>query len=112
MIHAESTPSQLEVVHMYSSYPIQLADDVMLAKETISACAKTFGMKALILPKTSMCHTGNRLHLHFSFRDWDSKSNENAFSDHTQQHRISTKGASFIEGILRFYTSIIRVIHC
>ncbi len=107
MIHAESAPSQLEVVLTYCNDPIQLADDVVLAKETISACAKKFGMKALFLPKTSMCQAGNGLHLHFSFRDLNSPTSENAFSDHTQQHGLSAKGASFIEGILQHLPSLL-----
>jgi len=107
MIDAESAPSQL-VVLTYSSYPLQLADDVMLAKETISACAKKFGMKALLLPKTSMCHAGDGLNLHFSFRDRNSQSNENTFSDHARQHGISAKGGSFMEGILQHLPSLLR----
>jgi len=106
LVHAESAPGQLEVVLSYSSNVMQLADDVVLARETISACAKKHGMKALFLPKTSMMTAGNGLHLHFSFRDVGS-STDNTFSDPSQPTGISLRGQSFIEGILSHLPSLL-----
>ncbi|KAL9191079.1 hypothetical protein ACHAXT_000785 [Thalassiosira profunda] len=105
LIHAESAPGQLELVLSYSSNVMQVADDVLYARETISACAKKHGMKALFLPKTSMTTAGNGLHLHFSFRDVGSA--KNAFSDLTQSHGVSSRGQSLIEGILRHLPSLL-----
>ena len=105
LIHSESAPGQLEVVLSYSSRVVQLADDVVLARETISACAKKHGMKALFLPKTSMVTAGNGCHLHFSFRNVGST--DNSFSDHTQQTGISAQGGSFMEGILDHLPSLL-----
>jgi len=106
LIHAESAPGQVEMVLSYSSNAVQLADDVLLARETISACAKKHGMKAMFLPKTSMMTAGNGLHLHFSFRDVSS-SGDNSFPDPTQPTRISTQGQSFMEGILDHLPSLL-----
>lgn len=106
LIHSESAPGQLEIVIRYSSNVVQLADDVVLARETISACAKKHGMKALFLPKTSMMTAGNGCHLHFSFRDRGS-SEENIFSDASRPTGISTKGEYFIEGILSHLPSLL-----
>lgn len=106
LIHSESAPGQLEVVLSYSSNIIQLADDVVLARETISACAKKHGMKALFLPKTSMMTAGNGLHLHFSFGDVESGA-RNSFSDPTQPTGISSRGQSFMEGILGHLPSLL-----
>lgn len=106
LVHAESAPGQLEVVLSYSSSVMQLADDVVLARETISSCAKKHGMKALFLPKTSMMTAGNGLHLHFSFRDAGS-SLGNSFFDPSQPTGISLRGQSFIEGILGHLPSLL-----
>jgi len=106
LVHAESAPGQLEVVLSYSSNVMQLADDVVLARETISSCAKMHGMKALFLPKTSMTTAGNGLHLHFSFKDVGSSS-DNRFSDPSQPTGISLRGQSFMEGILGHLPSLL-----
>ena len=106
LLHAESAPGQLEVVLRYSTDAVQLADDVVLTRETIASCAKAHGYKALFLPKTSMITAGNGLHLHFSFRDVES-SLDNTFSDPSQPTGISAKGQSFIEGILAHLPSLL-----
>lgn len=106
LIHAESGPGQLEIVLSYSSNVMQLADDVVLARETIEVEAKKHGMKALFLPKTSMTTAGNGLHLHFSFRDVSS-SLDNSFPDPTQPTGISPKGGSFVEGIMDHLPSLL-----
>jgi len=110
LIHTESAPGQLEVVLGYSSNVLQLADDVVLARETISACAKKHRMKAVFLPKTSMMTAGSGCHLHFSFRNVGgsvSSVDDNAFSDPTQPTGISLQGGSFIEGILDHLPSLL-----
>jgi glutamine synthetase len=105
-IHAESAPGQLEVVLTHSNNVLQLADDVLFAKETIIACAKQHGMQAVFLPKTSAMQAGNGLHLHLSFQDVSS-SKVNSFSDPTRLSGISLKGESFIEGILSHLPSLL-----
>ncbi|KAL7529814.1 hypothetical protein ACHAXR_003171, partial [Thalassiosira sp. AJA248-18] len=107
LIHAESAPGQMEVVLSYTSNVMQVADDVVLTRETITACAKKFGMKALFLPKTSMMTAGSGLHLHFSFRNVGESSSDNLFSDPTQPIGISLRGGSFIEGLLGHLPSLL-----
>jgi glutamine synthetase len=106
LLHAESAPSQLEVVLRYSTNVMQLADDIVLCRETITSCAKSHGYKALFLPKTSMMTAGNGLHLHFSFRHVESTL-DNTFSDPSQPSGISLEGQSFIEGILAHLSSLL-----
>ena len=104
-IHGESAHGQLEVVLTHSDV-LELADDVLFARETITACAKQHGMKALFLPKTSEMQAGNGLHLHFSFKDV-SNNRSNSFSDPTRTTGISINGESFIEGILNHLPSLL-----
>lgn len=59
LIHSESAPGQLEIVLAYSDNVLQLADDIVYARETIKNVSKQHGMKALFLPKTSMMAAGN-----------------------------------------------------
>jgi glutamine synthetase len=105
-IHGESAPGQLEVVLSHSKDVLQLADDVLFARETIIACAKQYGMQALFLPKTAETQAGNGLHLHFSFDDI-STGRSNSFSDPSRPSGISLKGESFIEGILNHLPSLL-----
>jgi glutamine synthetase len=105
LIHSESAPGQLEVVLRYSDNVLQLADDVVYARETVKNVAKQYGMKALFLPKTSMMAAGNGGHLHFSFKEVGSS--RNAFSDSSQPTGISKKGQSFMEGVLDHLSSIL-----
>jgi len=106
LIHSESAPGQLEVVLSYSNDILQLADDVVYARETVTNVAKQHGMRALFLPKTSMMAAGNGGHLHFSFRETGSK-HRNAFSDPSQPTGISRKGGAFIEGLLHHLPSLL-----
>jgi glutamine synthetase len=105
-IHAESASGQLEVVLTHSNDVLQLADDVVFARETITACAKQHGMRALFLPKVSATQAGNGLHLHFSFQE-NSSNASNAFSDPSRPSGISVKGESFVEGILTHLASLL-----
>mmetsp|Transcript_18118 Transcript_18118/g.28427 ORF Transcript_18118/g.28427 Transcript_18118/m.28427 type:complete len:504 (+) Transcript_18118:78-1589(+) len=106
LIHSESAPGQLEVVLSYSDDILQLADEVVYARETITNVAKQHDMKALFLPKTSIMTAGNGSHLHFSFREVGSQ-HRNAFSDPSQSTGISCKGEAFIEGLLDHLPSLL-----
>ena len=92
----------MEVVLKYKNDPMQLADNVVLAKETIRAVARQCSMKALFLPKYNMMQAGNGLHLHVSVRD--ATTDRPLFScDRTDGGRqgLSGKASSFLEGILQ-----------
>ena len=66
-IHAESAPGQVEVVLRYChNDPVEMADRLILARETISSTAKSMGLLALWLPKIFASKAGNGNHLHLS----------------------------------------------
>ena len=96
LIHSESGPGQVEFVLQYSNDPVTLADNVILAKETIRAVARKYGHKALFIPKYDMTKAGNGMHVHMSIRD--ATTGQPIFCNGSS---LTEKGASFVEGILR-----------
>jgi len=97
-IHSESGPGQLEVVLQYSKNPLELADSVVLAQETIRAVAKKYNYKALFLPKYDMMKAGNGMHVHMSI--FDSITGQPIFSN-GGNGGLSSKGSAFVEGLLQ-----------
>lgn len=95
-VHAESAPGQVEVVLEYSNDPMEMADNIIYARETIRAVAKRHGMKAHFTPKYSSMVAGNGMHVHVSTRN-----HENNQPDFCQGSSLTPKGASFVEGVLR-----------
>jgi len=108
MVHSESAPGQLEVVLKYQEDAMRLADNVILARETIRACAKAHGMRALFLPKIEAFAAGNGMHLHFSFSDAPS-GKPNAFSHQSKPSAMSSLAEAFIEGMLRHLPALLAV---
>eukprot|EP00550_Attheya_septentrionalis_P008542 CAMPEP_0198286484 /NCGR_PEP_ID=MMETSP1449-20131203/5562_1 /TAXON_ID=420275 /ORGANISM="Attheya septentrionalis, Strain CCMP2084" /LENGTH=892 /DNA_ID=CAMNT_0043984245 /DNA_START=98 /DNA_END=2776 /DNA_ORIENTATION=- len=107
-IHTESASGQLEVVLDYQLDAIKLADNVVLARETIRACAKQHDMIALFLPKINATQAGNGMHLHLSFRDLQShEPTENAFPHQTIRGAMSLKAESFTEGLLQHLPALL-----
>ncbi|KAL3928940.1 MAG: hypothetical protein SGBAC_012423 [Bacillariaceae sp.] len=108
-IHAESGPGQLEVVLKYTTDPVEMADRVILAQETVRALAKKYGYRAIFLPKYDLTQAGNGMHVHMSI--FDSTTGEpilGASSAATAAAAaaaagggLSSKGASFVEGLLQ-----------
>jgi glutamine synthetase len=108
LIHAESAPGQLEVVLGYQLDAMKLADNIVLARETIRSVARAHKLRALFLPKINAMQAGNGLHLHFSFRDLNaSHPKENAFPHDNMAGEMSHKGGSFVEGILERLPSLL-----
>jgi glutamine synthetase len=111
MIHSESAPGQVEIVLAYQESPVQLADHVVLTRETITAVAYKHGMKILFLPKTDPTEAGNGCHVHMSLRDIETGRNIFSSTEALGRRRqsflqgsskdISPQGQSFMEGILR-----------
>jgi len=97
-IHSESGPGQVEVVLQYSKDPLQLADSVVLAQETIRAVSKKYNYKALFLPKYDMMKAGNGMHVHMSILD--ATTGQPVFSGGTNGG-LSSKGSAFVEGLLQ-----------
>jgi glutamine synthetase len=105
LIHAESAPGQLEIVLSYRTNPVQLADDVLLAKETVQAVAAKHGLKAIFLPKLYDDKAGNGLHVHLSYYRYSeivgsTGGPANAFCDPCTG-LLTRGGSAFLEGILQ-----------
>lgn len=108
LIHAESGIGQLELVLKYQSNAIRLADQLILARETIRAVARAHKLRSIFLPKTNLNQAGNGLHLHLSFRDLDSsRPQENAFPNCDNLGYVCRKGEAFMEGILEHLPSLL-----
>lgn len=117
MIHAESAPGQLEVVLAYQKDPVQLADNVTFARETIREVARKHGLKALFLPKILPMAAGNGCHVHLSL--YSLETGENLYVEKKSLSRrrqsfllgeskdISCIGKSFMEGILHHLPALL-----
>jgi glutamine synthetase len=96
---------------------VQLADHVVLARETITAVAYKHGMKAIFLPKSDPRRAGNGCHVHISFRDMETGRNIFSSAESLSRRRqpfligsakdISPQGQSFMEGILRHLPALL-----
>ncbi len=60
---------QVELVLKYSDDVLQMADSVVLARETITAVSSRHGLTAVFLPKVFSDKAGNGCHIHVSFQD-------------------------------------------
>jgi glutamine synthetase len=117
LFHAESAFGQMEIVLEYSLDPVHLADDVVLARETIRCVANQHGMKAVFLPKVFENQAGNGCHIHLSLRN--SSNTQNVFASNTDssttdlsclgENVMSNVGQQFVEGILSHLPSIMAV---
>lgn len=117
-IHAESAPGQVEVVLRYChDDPVEMADRLILARETISSTAKSMGLLALWLPKIFADKAGNGNHLHLSL--FDATTGANLFAATLAAHDdtrrplaqpsaddIHPTARCFIEGILSHLPSL------
>ena len=110
MIHAESAPGQMELVLPYEHDVMRLADNVVLARETIQACAKGHGMRAVFLPKVYEGQAGNGMHLHLSLRDTRAREPlRNTFPGTTSPFAMSRVGQSFLEGMLTHLEALLGI---
>jgi glutamine synthetase len=101
-------PGQLEIVLRYLNDPVQLADAVLMTRETIRSVARAHSLKALFIPKYDLMQAGNGLHVHMSIRDQTTGlpifSNGSAASQ-----GLSSRGSAFVEGILRHLPALMGV---
>jgi glutamine synthetase len=118
LLHAESAPGQMELVLEYTTDPVDIADQVVLARETIRAVAIQDNMKAVFLPKPFKDRAGNGCHIHMSLLDATTK--QNIFGERNLvdsdlplptmgRDALSPRGQQFMEGILSHLPSIIAV---
>ena len=117
LLHSESTIGQMELVLEYCDSPVEMADNVVLARQTIIAVAHQYNMKAIFLPKVYENQAGNGCHIHLSLQDVANGSN--AFSAQTDDAIVNNRnhenyngdvmslmGKQFVEGILTHLPSI------
>lgn len=117
-VHAESAPGQVELVLRYCNNPIEMADRLTMARETISSLAISMGMCAVWLPKIFADKAGNGNHLHISLCDastaaslFAAPSSGNSGTGFPLQRQsaddLHPLARSFIEGILVHLPSLL-----
>lgn len=116
-LHAESAPGQVELVLRYCD-AVEMADRLVLTRETVSNVARAYGMRAVWLPKIFKDKAGNGNHLHLSV--CNATTGENLFPAAAQSDNgdhcpleaqlaqdISPTGRAFMEGILEHLPSLL-----
>lgn len=114
-IHAESAPGQVEIVLRHCTNPVDMADRIVMARETITSVARSFQMIALFLPKIFATKAGNGNHLHISIRD--ATTGENLFPAQDVPRGVAQPSTSaigllaqfFMEGILRHMPALLAI---
>lgn len=102
-LHHEVAKGQYEFSIKYGE-PLLIADQIILAKYTLSAVLQEFGQKITFMPKPFSTQNGSAMHIHFSL--WDTASQQNAFYDKNDEHHLSKIGKQFFAGILHNIKSL------
>lgn len=102
-LHHEVAKGQYEFSIKYGE-PLLIADQIILAKYTLSAVLQEFGHKITFMPKPFSTQNGSAMHIHFSL--WDTASQQNAFYDKNDEHHLSKIGKQFFAGILHNIKSL------
>ncbi|MGH3601403.1 MAG: glutamine synthetase [Pseudonocardiaceae bacterium] len=92
-LHAEYGPSQMEL-SLPATDPVSAADDQVLARQTIRAAARAFGLRVSFAPLVTTDGVGNGCHVHASV--W--RDGRNLLDG---EGAPGPEGASFIAGLLR-----------
>ncbi len=92
----EDAPSQHEIDLRYTD-ALTMADNILAARLIIKEIASRHNVHASFMPKPLAGVQGSGMHTHFSlFKD-----EKNAFSDSTDEYRLSDTAKGFIAGIMR-----------
>ncbi len=102
-LHHEVAPGQFEISIKYDD-ALSIADQVLLAKQTIKTIAQTEGMLATFMPKPLYGENGSAMHIHFSLFDINNQCN--AFYDEHDPNHLSLIAKQFIAGILNHVREI------
>lgn len=97
-IHHEVAPGQHEISIRYGN-AVAIADQIILAKNTIRTVAEQHNLNATFMPKPIFGQNGSAMHIHFSL--WDTTKNRNAFSDENKPNELSHIAHQFLAGVLR-----------
>jgi glutamine synthetase len=96
-LHHEVATGQYEISLRYGS-PVELADQLMLAKYAIKAIAQSYNCTANFMPKPISGQNGSAMHIHFSL--WDTEQRRNLFYDAAHPEGLSYRGQQFVAGVL------------
>ncbi len=102
-IHHEVAPGQHELTIKYDD-PLTIADQLIIAKQTIRSVCKLHNYKVTFMPKPFFQKNGSGMHMHFSL--WDQTHNCNAFYDKDDPAKLSTTAKHFIAGVLAHITEL------
>ncbi len=100
-LHHEVAPGQHEFSIQYDN-PMNIADQVMLAKHIVKQVAYNHGLIATFMPKPFLGMNGSGMHIHFSIADVDN--GLNLFFDEYDDAFLSPLAHNFIQGILNRIT--------
>lgn len=100
-LHHEVAPGQHEISIRYTN-PIDMADQIILAKHFIKQIAQKHGLTATFMPKIAHNINGSGMHIHFSVAD---SSGWNLFYDNEEEYKLSPLAQRFIAGILHYVQS-------
>lgn len=97
-LHHEVANGQHEISIKYGN-ALAIADQIIIAKDTIRTVAERYNLKATFMPKPIYGQNGSAMHIHFSL--WDVKQKNNAFYDAKHPDQLSKTAQQFLAGILR-----------
>ncbi len=102
-IHHEVGPGQYEMSFKYNN-ALKIADQLIIAKQTIRALCQQCNLKATFMPKPFFGQNGSGMHIHFSL--WNRNKNCNAFYDEEDSAKLSPTAKQFIAGVLAHITDL------
>lgn len=98
-LHHEVAAGQYEMSIHYGD-ALEIADQIVLAKQIVTMQADAFGLRATFMPKPFTTMNGSGMHVHFSL--YDTANQCNAFYDTHDSVYLSTTARNFIGGILKY----------
>lgn len=102
-LHHEVAPGQHEFSIRYNG-ALKIADDIMIAKHTITSLANKAGMCATFMPKPIYGQNGSGMHIHFSL--YDTHADKNAFHNDSGPAQLSETAQQFLAGVLKYMPEI------
>ena len=99
----EDANGQFEMNWEYDD-ALKTADKHSFFKFMVKSVAEKHGLRATFMPKPFKGLTGNGCHAHISV--WDLEGKVNAFADNTMPFGLSTKGRTFLGGIMKHATAL------
>lgn len=102
-IHHEVADGQYEVSLKYNN-PIEIGDQIIIAKYAIKLLAENYGLRANFMPKVDKSQNGSGMHIHYSL--FNIQTNKNIFYNSENSNLISDLAKQFLSGNLTFISDI------